>query len=333
MSLRRGAFVLSLDFELIWGTLDMGGPEPFRRACERERSEVFGALLTLLEEFEIPATWCVLGHIMLDSCVPVNGRKHPEIVRPSHAWQKGEWFTHDPCSDEERAPIFYGRSLVERLLEAPVAQEIGCHSFSHVIFGDPGCSRETAVSEVRACVRAAAELGITPRSFAFPRNSVGHLDVLREHGFTCFRGPEPVWYARGRGARGRLERAAHLADVVAARRPPVVLPERTHGLINIPGSMMFFPIHGARRHIPISRRVRRMLKGVERAAREQRIMHLRFHPTNLADETEAMLGGLRTVFAEVARRQERGELDVLPMGELAARETTGEASQAGVRQS
>ena len=327
MSLRRGAFVLSLDFELIWGTLDKRGPEGFRRACERERSEVFGAFLSLLEEFEIPATWCVLGHLMLDSCVPVNGRKHPEIVRPTHAWQQGDWFAHDPSSDEDRAPIFYGRSLVERLLEARVAQEIGCHSFSHVIFGDPGCSRETAESEVRACVQAAGELGITPRSFAFPRNRVGHLDVLRQYGFTCFRGPEPTWYMGGGRAPGRLRRAAHLADVVVARRPPVVVPELTQGLINIPASMMFFPAHGVRRHIPVSRRVRRALKGVERAAREQRIMHLWFHPTNLADETDAMLAGLRSVFAEVARRRERGELDVLPMGELAAREATGLASQ------
>jgi hypothetical protein len=48
-------------------------------------------------------------------------------------------------------------------------------------------------------------------------------------------------------------------------------------------------------------------------------MHLWFHPTNIADETAAMLGGLRDVFAEVARRRERAELDVLPMAALAAR--------------
>lgn len=328
MSLTRGAFVLSLDFELIWGTSDRPGREEFRRACERERSEVFGPLLTLLEEFEISATWCILGHVMLRSCTPVNGRKHPEIVRPAHAWQQGDWFMRDPCSDEDRAPIFYGRSLVERLIGSRVPQEIGCHSFSHVVFGDPGCSRETAASEVRACVQAARDLGITLRSFAFPRNRVGHLDVLREYGFTCFRGPEPTWYLRDGRTEGALERTAHLADVVAARRPPAVVPGREHGLINIPGSMMLFPAHGPRRHIPVSRRVRRVLKGIEAAAREQRIMHLWFHPTNLADEPEAMLGGMRTVFAEVARRRERAELDVLTMAELAAREAAADGSEA-----
>jgi hypothetical protein len=94
---------------------------------------------------------------------------------------------------------------------------------------------------------------------------------------------------------------------------------------------MFFPAHGARRHIPVSRRVGRVLKGVESAAREQRIMHLWFHPTNIADETEAMLGGLRQVFAEVAHRRARAELDVLSMGALAARELgcTSDAARLG----
>jgi peptidoglycan/xylan/chitin deacetylase (PgdA/CDA1 family) len=330
MALDRGAFVLSLDFELIWGTLDKRGPEGFKAACERERFEVFEPFLGLLEEFEIPATWCVLGHLMLDSCAPVDGVKHPEIVRPTHAWHQDDWFVHDPCSDERRAPSFYGRSLVKRLLAAQVPQEIGCHSFSHVIFGDPGCSRETAVSEIRACLRAAAGLGVTPRSFAFPRNRVGHLDVLREHGFTCFRGPDPIWYAIGRGKYGRLKRAAHLAGVIGARRPPVVLPRRTKGLIDIPGSTIYFPANGVRRHVPVSRRVRRVLSGVESAARERRIMHLWFHPTNLADETQAMLGGLRTVFADVARRRARHELDTLSMGEVAARELDGELAARGI---
>jgi hypothetical protein len=320
MSLDRGAFVLSLDFELIWGTVDAFGPEAFRAACERERDHVFGRLVDLLDQYEIRATWCVLGHIMLGSCAPVNGRKHPEIVRPRHAWHPQDWFRHDPCGDERTDPIFYGRSLVQRLLVSPTPQEIGGHGFSHVVLGDPGCSRETAESELRASAEAARELGVTLRSFAFPRNRVGHLDVLREYGFTCFRGPEPTWHGGGTGGlTGAHRRAGHLLDVVTARRPPVGVPEMAQGLVNIPASMAYFPMHGSRRHIPISRRVARILKGVESARRKKRVFHLWFHPTNLADHTDTMLRGLESVFESVADRRERGEIEVLPMGELADR--------------
>jgi peptidoglycan/xylan/chitin deacetylase (PgdA/CDA1 family) len=320
VTLERGTFTISLDFELLWGTMDVFGPEVFREACERERSEVFPRLLGLLEAYEIPATWCVLGHLMLGSCARVNGRKHPEIVRPQHSWHPDDWFVHDPCGDEEGFPVFYGRSLVEALRECPVAQEIGCHGFSHAVFGDPGCSRETAETEVRACVRTARDLGIELRSFAFPRNRVGHLDVLRQHGFTSFRGPEPTWHGGGTGGgTGALRRAGHLADVLSARRPPTTLPARVGGLINLPASMAYFPMHGGRRHIPVSRRVTRIRKGIEDAVGRRRLFHIWFHPTNLAHETDAMLGGLEAVFRDVADRRDRRELEVLSMGGLASR--------------
>jgi peptidoglycan/xylan/chitin deacetylase (PgdA/CDA1 family) len=308
---------LSLDFELIWGTVDHGGPERFRRACEIEREVVVDRLLALLAEYEISATWCIVGHLFLASCSERDGVKHPEIVRPAHAWSQADWFAHDPGTSEEDDPIFYGARLIERVRACPVAQEIGCHTFSHVIFGDPGCSRATAVSELAECVRLARERGIDLRSFAFPRNSVGHLDVLREFGLTCYRGPEPVWYER-RGLPRAVKRIGHLADVVTARRPPVVAPSQgPDGMWNIPGSMMYFPIHGRRRYLPVSVRVRRALKGLDRAASERAIFHLWFHPTNLADESERMFAGLRAIFERVDSLRRAKRLGVAPMRELA----------------
>jgi peptidoglycan/xylan/chitin deacetylase (PgdA/CDA1 family) len=311
-SLTRGAFTLSLDFELIWGTLDTAGPDGFARQCMVEREQVIDQLLSLLGELDISATWCVLGHLMLESCSCVDGVKHPEIVRPNHAWHTDDWFTHDPAGSEATDPNFYGASLVEKIRECPVPQEIGCHSFSHPIFGDSGCSRETADSELAACRRLAAAQGIEMHSFAFPRNSPGHLDVLAQHGFTCFRGPEPNWYERPRLPR-EAKRAAHFADVVLARSPPVVVPFRAGELWNVPGSMIYLPMHGIRRLIPVQRRVTRALKGLDRAVLEKRLFHLWLHPTNLADRLPQMLSGLRTVLGRASHLRERGQLSIVPM--------------------
>ena len=309
VTLPRGVFTLSLDFELLWGTVDLFGPEGFRRACQVERDIVIDRLLDLLVEFDVPATWFTVGHLMLGDC----DGKHPEIVRPSHSWHQEDWFRHDPGGTEREAPEFLGRSLVEKILACPVRQEVGCHSFSHVIFGDPGCSREAAASELAASVQAAESLGLKMQSFAFPRNLVGHLDLLREHGFTAYRGPDPQW-----GGWDRLpvamKRLANLWHVLVAAAPPTVVPEMTDsGLWNIPGSMVYFPAHGLRRHIPAGLRVRRAVKGLTAAARQRRIFHLWFHPTNLADQTEEMFCGLRGILEQVRRLRERGELDVLPV--------------------
>jgi len=310
-----GVFTISLDFELIWGTLDLFGPERFRRACEIERSAVV-RLLDLFAEFEVPATWCVVGHLFLGSCAASDGHKHPEIVRPTHGWCRHDWFHFDPCGTEQTAPVFYGRSLLDRIRTCAVPQEIGSHSFSHVIFGDPGCSPATAESEISACVRLARELGIELHSFAFPRNSVGYLDVLRRHGFRCYRGPDPTWYDR-RPWPALVKRLCHLWDVLRAAEPPVVVPEWTEaGLWNIPGSMIYFPMHGLRRYIPLRLRVLRAVKGLDAAVRRKRVFHLWFHPTNLADELECMFRGLRSILEHARRLCERGDLVMRTMAAL-----------------
>lgn len=283
-----------------------------------ERERVVPALLDLFAEFEVPATWCIVGHLFLERCQPENGVAHPEIVRPRYPWRSADWFDHDRGGDERSQPLHCAASLVRRIRECPVAQEIGSHSFSHVIFGEPGCSKATAESEVAACRRAAEAWGLSLRSFVFPRNSVGHLDVLRAAGFTCFRGPEPGWQGARDAAPGPWRRLARLLDVLRASEPPAVTPRLTgEGLVDVPGSMIYFPSHGVRRFVPIERRVTRARKGLDAAARTRRVFHLWFHPTNLAERTDDMLAGLRAILEHAARLRAEGRLDYLAMGGIA----------------
>ena len=74
---RKGVFTLSLDFELLWGTVDLHGSERFRRACEIEREVVIDRLLDLLDEHKIPATWCILGHLFLVGMPPLRRPRAP----------------------------------------------------------------------------------------------------------------------------------------------------------------------------------------------------------------------------------------------------------------
>jgi peptidoglycan/xylan/chitin deacetylase (PgdA/CDA1 family) len=314
----RGIFLLSLDFELIWGTADLDLPD-FVRQCRLERRFAIDRLLDLFELHDIRATWAVLGHLFLSRCEPVGGRAHPEIVRPQFSWVKADWFWHDPGGAESDESIHLGRSLVDKIRSCAVRQEIGSHSFCHVIFGDPGCSRETAETDVAECVRIAQEQGLQLKSFVFPRNEIGYLDVLKKHGFSCYRGAEPHWYEH-RTIPEMIRRGFRLFDVLRGASPPTVVPSVTEsGLVNIPGSAMFFPMHGFRRHIPMSVRVKRCIKGLERAARRREIFHLWFHPTNMVAEMETMFSGLNEILTHVSQLRKAGVLDVMTMAEVSAR--------------
>jgi len=147
---------------------------------------------------------------------------------------------------------------------------------------------------------------------------VGHVEVLKEYGFDCYRGPESEQYV-GSNLPHLFKRLGNLWDVVIAAKPPTVLPEYTEAqLWNIPGSMIYFPMHGLRRYIPVSRRVKRAIKGLNAAAEERRVFHLWFHPTNFADETEAMFGGLRQILERASLLRDRDELKISSMSEVAS---------------
>jgi peptidoglycan/xylan/chitin deacetylase (PgdA/CDA1 family) len=314
----RGVFTISLDFELIWGTRDYAGTESFRYACVVEREQVIERLLGLFVRYEIPATWCIVGHLFLDHCEEVNGRKHADALPANPTGELLHWFDDDPATNESSAPTFYGASLVEKIRRCGVSQEIGSHSFAHMIFDEPYCTREAATRDIAKCVAIASESALTLRSFVYPRNRIAYTDVLRDNGFTSYRGAEPQWYHRGYIPR-QAQRAFHLASVVLASTPPTVMPLNEEGIWNIPGSMIFLPMHGIRRYIPASRRAARAVRGLDRAAKERRIFHLWFHPTNLSIEIEPMFAALERILIHAKALRDAGALDVMTMMQIAGR--------------
>jgi hypothetical protein len=287
---KQAVFTLSIDFELMWGTTDRPYAQSFHQLCEEERREVIGRLLGLLEAYDIRATWGIVGHLFLDAA---DDRR--------------------VFAAKEPADLYYAPDLVRQVQSCKVAQDIGSHTFSHIEMAKEKCSKTAAEADVAACVREAGKWGIDMKSFIFPRNLVGHRDVLRRNGFTCYRGPEPHWY---RNQRRIVRRVGHVMEIAMARTPPTVTPVEEDGIWNIPGSMLYTPSFGSRKHVPVWLRVLRAKRGLEAAVRKQEIFHLWFHPTDLVCRRDAMMDGLRRIFEHVARLRESGQLVVRAMRDL-----------------
>jgi peptidoglycan/xylan/chitin deacetylase (PgdA/CDA1 family) len=313
----RPTFIVSIDEELVWGSFDHTSPSRFARENPDLRGTV-RELLATFDELRVPATWAMVGHLFLGSCVRgTDGRAHPELKRPSYRWYTKDWFGLDPCTDRDRDPLWYGDDLIDAILGSRVTHEIGCHSFSHIVYGDEGCSDAVASDDLGACIAAARARGITLRSFVFPRNSEGHHALLKEHGFTCYRGEDPTWF---RPLPGTLKRSGHLLDQALGLAPPVSeARQRVPGLWNLPGSMLLLHRGGVRRMIPMASRIRKAQLGLERAVRERKIFHLWFHPFNFAVHRTEMLAALRSILSEAVRLRDRGELDICTMGDFASR--------------
>lgn len=190
----KGTFLLGIDVELAWGLvhrkkIDM---QKIKEVSINVR-RVLSSATDLLERYRIPITWSILGHLMLDHCErdSKTGLPHPDMPRPNYSWLKGDWYRYDPCNKLEKEPAWYGKDIVDKIVEyvteSRLPHEIGCHSFSHQHFGDPGCGEEIARAEIEKCIELMkTRYGISPRVFTFPRTYVGQLDVLKEYGFLAF---------------------------------------------------------------------------------------------------------------------------------------------------
>src|SRR5256712_3166652 len=281
----RAAACISADFEMSWA-FRHHPKEVARDRGQRERENI-PHLLQMFERCAFPITWATVGHLFLESCSrSSHGLAHPEMPRPPHngLWT-GDWYMHDPCTNYKQDPLWYAPDLIQKILESPVHHEIGTHSFSHIDFS-PACSDPILVRrELEESAIAMQRFGVSPRSLAYPFNTMGHtyLDLLSELSITA---------VRHRDRRVRLS-----------------YPERTpSGVYKLYESMNLRTPN----HYDYLEKVKIfMAKAAERRA----VFHLWFHPSDPAYLFESEL--LRIIQYIDSQRKKR-LVWIATMGEIAA---------------
>jgi peptidoglycan/xylan/chitin deacetylase (PgdA/CDA1 family) len=311
MNGQRGTMVVSLDLELCWGRFDKV-PVPMLEADASEERIQIKRLLALLDRYEIPATWAIVGHLMLAGCSRHAGAAHTDVMpRPDYSWFPKDWYVHDPCTSAIQSPGWYAPDILEWIRATRVRHEIASHSFAHIYYGDPECSATAARADLTAAVAAASQHDVPLRSFVFPRNQVGHLDVLRAQGIRAYRGADPTRFRRTKGA---LYKTLSFLDQLLGLPPKAVRAEEVMpGLWNIPGNHFYMARNGLRKMIPMASRVWKGKQGIRQAIRTGGVYHLWFHPFNLNADADAMLSGLEQLFAYARRLREQGVLDIFTM--------------------
>ena len=293
-----GSVVISLDAELGWGFHDLEDPPEDRVESGRRGWNV---MLELLDEFDIPATWAVVGHLMLEEC---DGRHADHPAPPG-------WFGRERGSWRDREDLRFAPDLVTDILRADADHEFASHSFSHVLFGDEGTDRELADAELERAVEIADVWDQSIDSFVYPRNDVGHRDVLADHGLSAYRGKSPT----RDGVRG-------LVDSTLRGQSMITEPEiDEYGLVNVPASMFLFGFEGPARTVVESVWTDPMLelarRGIDDAVESDGVFHMWLHPNNLTSERDDRR--MRAILAYLERRRAETDLTVETMGAVARR--------------
>ena len=317
--LGKGYVMATIDLELMWGFNKALVERPwirrspsFRRYVRNmgKARYVVRSLLETTEELDFPLTWAIVGHLVLDRCKRSCGRAHPDMPRPRVA-SRLDWYAFDPCSDLARAPLWYGRDIVEAVLDSPVEHEIACHSFSHVDFSM--CDRLVAEAEIRACRSLLKEhLGIRPVSFVFPFDRVGHLDLLARYGFKAFRAPRKssLWPLNDpERLKGFV--MSRLEEPLTSRLrlpPPIGFPKKIGALVEIPNTgLLYKPVEES-----LIILLSRLSKALLLVCRKGLLLHVYTHLHNLA-QGHAYLWAFKKFLELVKEFEEQGLLCVLVM--------------------
>lgn len=304
--------IISLDFELAWGSFDVQPLDRLRDWARWTHDVGVPSLMDILSRHSLKATWATVGAVMLDG-LSSELRSGLEEVRYPH--YPRPWLEVVPTSrGESEAPEWFAPSLVERLLSLTPRQDVGFHGFSHVLFDHPGTSRVRAQQEIALCNDIAKDWGIEARSFGFPRNRVAHVDLLRDANFSIYRSVDRISHlVPGITHRG-INAVAH--DFLGSR-PPLVSPLTEDGIVSIPGSLMLRYPHSWRALIPDSSRRRRLRSGLGAAIRDGGLFHVWFHPINLFPGKPRLLSVFEAFAAELEKAVMSDEVRNLTMAELA----------------
>lgn len=309
-----GRLVISLDFEMFWGVAASRTLAQYGSNVQGEW-EAIPLILKAFRQRGIRATWATVGMLMCKDFS--QWQEVRPAVLPSYVALPGSSYDLGAVA-RENPSLFFGRPLVKQIMETP-GQELGSHSYSHLYCSDKGVTVGQFAADLACAAEIFQDMGLTPRSFVFPRNQVRRefLDVLRTAGYRVFRGNPAHWlYASGHQTKlGLLGRAVRLADAylpISGNRPSV--PECIEGMTNCPASYFLRPY--SIRAGALHRLHRQRLKqAMEVAAKQGGVFHLWWHPHNFGQSVLENVTGLEYLLDYFLTLRDRYGMESSTMGD------------------
>ena len=309
-----GRFVISLDFELLWGVRDHADRRSYGANILGARTAI-PRMLDLFAANDIRATWAIVGFLFCENkeelldCVPE--------VMPAYtnARFSNYGYFDEIGRDETADPCYFAPSLIDQIAQAP-GQEIGTHTLSHFYCLEDGATPEAFEADLKGALRIASRRGIKLGSIVFPRNqfAAAHLDVCARLGISTYRGNQSGWaYHAAKGEEQTYpRRALRLIDAYSSVLGAHSFVPTGGSPANVPASRFLRPSAGrlARLH-PLH--IATIKRGMTAAARAGAGYHLWWHPHNFGGHVEENLAGLRQILSHFRSLREAHGMTSLTM--------------------
>ncbi|MFK7891732.1 MAG: polysaccharide deacetylase family protein, partial [Granulosicoccus sp.] len=241
-----GNFLISLDFELMWGVRDHRSVADYGDAVLGGRIAI-PEILTRFQSSGIRATWATVGLLfarnrdeMLEYAPKILPGYANSTFCPYRELENGS------VGENERLdPLHFGLSLIDQIVETP-GQEIATHTYSHYYCLESGQTNTAFEADLLSARAIAEKRGLTLRSLVYPRNQNApeHAQIAAALGIDVYRGDAPGWLYRSRSNdRVKLPlRLLRILDGVLPISNTLSLKHTKNGIAtNVPASRFLRP--------------------------------------------------------------------------------------------
>jgi hypothetical protein len=317
-----GKFVISLDFELMWGCRDTQTIEKYGDAIKGTRIALEQILFSF-EKHSIKATFATVGFLFHKN--KKDFLENLPIMKPSYTIENKSPYPNIENylgENEVEDPYYYGYALIQQIKKSNL-HELATHTYCHYYCLEPGQSIAQFENDLKVAISVAEKNDITLKSIVFPRNQYNgdYVEVCRKYGITSFRGTEKslIYKSSNSGEEQMfIKKALRLIDTYIN-----ITGYHCYGFdiikgsfpYNIPSSRFLRPYSGKLRFFEHLKFLR-IKKAMTYAAKNNLVYHLWWHPHNFGRHCKENISFLEKVLVHYDFLSEKYGFKSLTMDEL-----------------
>lgn len=319
--IKHGSLVISLDFEMMWGIIDVFSKEGYGQTNVRQVPEVINRMIALFEKYGVHATFATVGMIMYPNRKELE--KDLPDVHPSYADTKMSPYENDYISQIklEEENLFFCPDIVKEICSRK-GFELGSHTYCHYYCWAPGQTAEQFDVDVQKSVEVSKGYVSEIKTIIFPRNQVSdeHLKICGRRGLQVYRGNAIKFFSEPRNRFDSIRnRICRLLDTYVNVGGHTTVPysqlEYKEGMLNVRASRMLRP-YIPKLSIFESLRLRRIRKEMIHAAQKGEMYHLWWHPHNFGTNMNENFNFLEKILETYKYCHERYGMQSYTMSEI-----------------
>lgn len=308
-----GTVTISVEIELGWGFHDITEEKQvLAKTFSDGRQVETQAIISLLEicdTHNVPVSFNIVGHLLLDSCNGSHNGPHKE-----------GWFNADPGTDVDTNPLFYAPDLAEMIADASVDHELCTHTFSHINCRE--MKTETVHWELSKVSEVHQSNGYDqPVSLVPPRHRVPQDDVYSKSNIDVVRVPLGSPYGKSSRVSTVIDTLFPIPPVANVNETEAILETYSTSYTSLTARSL--PLgqgapHTVFKAIPRQARIflhqRYLRQAVQQANAENSVAHFNTHLHDLANNTQLSL--VADFFRWLTDYREETSVRVVPMRNL-----------------